>query len=89
MRYEWNTGRHYTTHGQRIIAQTMADHIAFVDRDRGIYGTISLPKYRQINNARDMQEYVMGEYDYNRYESGREAHEFAILLWQEEQNKTA
>ncbi len=40
MKTQWNTGAHYTEHGQRIIAETVDEGIIFNDIDRGISGLI-------------------------------------------------
>jgi hypothetical protein len=56
----WNTGRHYSSNGQRIAAAILDDkRVAFVDIDRGISGITKDP----IHNARSIQEFVMSQYD--------------------------
>ena len=46
----WNTGAHYTEHGQRIAATIVKGGIVFLDIDRGIDGLIPL-----ANTARDLR----------------------------------
>jgi hypothetical protein len=82
MRHEWNTGCAYTRHGQRIVAEVMADHIAFVDRDRGIYGTMPMP-FLPIMTTAELQDYIMRRYIRNEYDCGRDAHAFADKMHKE------
>jgi hypothetical protein len=40
MRVQFQSGRNYTVHGQRIIAETCSEGILFNDIDRGVNGLI-------------------------------------------------
>jgi hypothetical protein len=76
-RYEWNTGRHYSPEGQRIIAETAPDSVSFYDVSRGVYGTIERTPYL-IESPDAVRSYVMSRYDAGRYSSGAEAHAFFL-----------
>ena len=76
-RYEWNTGRHYTPEGQRIIAETTPEGISFYDASRGIYGTMERTPWL-VESLDAVRSYVMARYDANRYSSGAEAHAFFL-----------
>ncbi len=65
MRHQWNTKRFYTEQGQRIIAETVEGGIIFHDLDRYIDGFI--PTARPPNDTRDLQEWVMFNYDHTNY----------------------
>ena len=60
----WNTGRHYSEHGQRIAAAEVEGGIVFLDLDRGIDGLIPL-----ANIARDLRTQAQHAYDYGNYDS--------------------
>ena len=69
----WNTGAHYTEHGQRIAA-TIVDGvddykkpqygIVFVDHDRMIDGFIPLTPGARV---RDLRQQTQHNYDYGNY----------------------
>lgn len=74
--HQWNTGRVYTKHGQRIAAEVLDDlSVRFFDADRGIGGVIDpddivrenevLQKYK--SDGERLRDYVMYRYDYNKY----------------------
>jgi len=86
-RYEWNTGRHYSPEGQRIVAEVTPDTISFFDMSRGIYGTMERYGMNQCGMAQApwpagspdaVRSYVMARYDAGRYSSGAEAHAFFL-----------
>lgn len=81
-RYEWNTGRHYSPEGQRIIAEVTPEGIAFFDASRGIYGTMERYGMTQApwptESLDAVRSYVMARYDAGRYSSGAEAHAFFL-----------
>lgn len=79
-RYEWNTGRHYSPEGQRIVAEVTDERVAFYDFARGIYGTLPLPQYGELSDALRVRSYVMAGYDRNTYSSGHEAHGFFMRI---------
>jgi hypothetical protein len=70
MRTQWKTGRQYSTHGQRIIAEeTPGTSIVFRDLDRGIDGVIgraSIGKF-EAGNELALQRFVMEHYDEGDY----------------------
>jgi len=71
---KFQTGRHYTGHGQRIAAALLDDgRIYFVDIDRDIDGILTA-------NAADILEFglftrcdILSMYDANQYGGGRHA----------------
>lgn len=66
MRIQFNTGRHYTEQGQRIIAEKVTyNSIIFNDIDRGISGFF--PWYGHIRGGLHLQEIVMFCYDHGNY----------------------
>jgi hypothetical protein len=76
-RYEWNTGRHYTPEGQRIVAEVTADTVSFFDASRGIYGTMERTPWL-VESPDAVRSFVMSRYDNNKYSSGAEAYEFFL-----------
>ncbi len=61
-RIQFNTGRHYTAHGQRIVAQRHADDVVtFYDHDRGIAGEFDL-HCAPFDRATVMAIYDAGSY---------------------------
>ena len=66
--HQWNTGRHYDKHGQRIVAQadTDAKRILFSDLSRHINGYIPLVGWLQIDNY-SLEGLVMANYDFGNY----------------------
>ena len=80
-RIQFNTGRHYTEHGQRIVAVKDNNVIYFNDIDRGIdgmfdasddtFGPVELSKF-----------IVMSRYDNNNYEWPKMSKEIEqALVW--------
>ena len=63
----WNTGAHYTEHGQRIAAAEVKGGIVFIDIDRGIDGFIPV-----TNTLRDLRDRAQNAYDYGNYDSAWE-----------------
>ena len=63
----WNTGAHYTEHGQRIAATAVKGGIVFLDIDRNIDGFIPLAA-----RAHDIRAQVQHNYDYGNYTSAWE-----------------
>ena len=51
--HQWNTGRHYDQHGQRMVAKVEDGHILFSDRSRHINGVIPLGDYLKALGDRD------------------------------------
>ena len=65
MRTQWNTGCLYSTHGQRIVAQTIPGGAVFKDLDRMIDGFVSMkdePDLPIILKARVQYAYDQGQY---------------------------
>lgn len=83
MKHEWNTGRKYDTHGQRMVAKVENEHILFSDRSRHINGVIPLGAYLQ---GRSLDKYeietlVMTNYDLGNYSAS------ALTLYLEGESK--
>jgi hypothetical protein len=71
MRAQWKTGRQYSEHGQRIIAEevTPGTSIVFRDLDRGIdgvFGPAVIGKFK-AGNELALQLFVMNNYDEGNY----------------------
>jgi hypothetical protein len=67
--HKWNTGAHYTAHGQRIAAEVMDDgQVRFLDIDRGIGGVIAAP-LAPLRDIHALREYVEFHYLRNLYKS--------------------
>lgn len=81
--HQWNTGRHYDQHGQRIVAQVDGAKIRFSDLSRHINGCIPLGNYllgRDLDKY-EMRELVMTNYDHGNYSGGA-----VTLQWTEGEN---
>lgn len=69
MKYQWNTGRQYDEHGQRMVALVEDEHILFSDRSRHINGVIPLGAYlkgRRLDKY-ETEKLVMANYDFGNY----------------------
>jgi hypothetical protein len=62
----FQSGREYSKHGQRIALGTVANHLVFVDIDRGINGAFTMPDLEFISNL-NMQNWFMSQYDAGGY----------------------
>ena len=71
----FNTGRSYTSQGQRIIATQKGKWVAFNDLDRGIYGVLEYDGTVPFS-----QKFVMVKYDNSRYDWLPDDPEAAELL---------
>lgn len=69
MKIQFNTGRGYTAHGQRIIALVEKDQsrIRFKDIDRGVCGAIPIQPHLRTDDAYTLQQIVMANYDAGNY----------------------
>jgi hypothetical protein len=69
MKHQWNTGRHYDEHGQRMVAQVEDDCILFSDLSRHINGSIPLGKFLQGHrlDRYTLESLVMTNYDFGNY----------------------
>jgi len=69
MKHQWNTGRHYDEHGQRMVAQVEGDCILFSDLSRHINGSIPLGKFLQGHrfDRYTLEALVMTNYDFGNY----------------------
>ena len=80
----WNTGAHYTSHGQRIAAVAVEGGIVFLDIDRNIDGFIPLAR---ASRAHDLREQVQHNYDFGNYTSAWEHAEtlgkLAAAIWEQ------
>ena len=84
MKHQWNTGRHYDEHGQRMVAQVEGDCILFSDLSRHINGCIPLGDFllgRDLDRH-EMRELVMTNYDYGNY-----GYSPTKLTWNEGESK--
>ena len=67
--HQWNTGRHYDQHGQRMVAQVDGLEIRFSDLSRNINGRIPLGDFilgRDLDKY-EIRELVMTNYDHGNY----------------------
>jgi hypothetical protein len=66
--YQWNTGRHYDKHGQRIVAQVNMDDqkIYFSDLSRHINGYVPITGFVQTDRFA-VEMLVMTNYDHGNY----------------------
>lgn len=69
MKHQWNTGRHYDQHGQRMVALVEDEHILFSDRSRHINGVIPLGAYLKGRalDKHEVEQLVMTNYDFGNY----------------------
>ena len=67
MRIQFNTRRGYSATGQPITAIQRDHEITFRDHARGITGTISVSGNMRPMDARELQEFVMWNYDRYNY----------------------
>lgn len=69
----FNTGRTYTTNGQRIACALLdSGDIVFVDADRQVYGTIQangLTREEMLTFGQFTQNAIMSAYDQSQYEN--------------------
>lgn len=83
MKHQWNTGRHYDQHGQRMVAVVEDEHILFSDRSRHINGVIPLGAYLQRHrlDTYTLENLVMTNYDFGNYSGS------ALTLYMEGESK--
>ena len=74
----WNTGRHYTEHGQRIAATAVEGGIVFLDIDRHIDGFIALA--RGGAHVKDLRAQTQHNYDFGNYTSAWQHNDVLTLL---------
>ena len=66
MKHQWNTGRQYDGHGQRMVAEYDGDKIYFSDLSRNINGAV--PTGMWVNTDKHaIETLVMANYDYGNY----------------------
>ena len=79
----WNTGAHYTEHGQRIAAVAVEGGIVFLDIDRNIDGFIPLAAGARVSDIRAQAQH---NYDHGNYTSAWEHAEvlgkLAAAIWE-------
>lgn len=80
MQFQFNTGRQYSEHGQRIVVKTASDGIRFHDVDRGIEGFIKCNPVH-LESKSEIKEILMFCYDRGIYED--DTYEGA-LVWEDE-----
>jgi hypothetical protein len=78
MKHQWNTGRHYDAHGQRMVALVADNAIVFSDLSRGINGSVPLGDYLRGHrlDTYTLESLVMTNYDFGNYSGGT-----ATLTW--------
>ena len=79
MKHQWNTGRHYDLHGQRMVAEVTDDRkaIKFSDLSRHINGYV--PTGMWVNTDKHaIETLVMTNYDYGNYNGSN-----TTLEWKE------
>ena len=72
MKHQWNTGRHYDEHGQRIVAEVDKENynlprIYFSDLSRHINGYVPLGIWAQTEDKYAIETLVMTNYDFGNY----------------------
>lgn len=84
MKHQWNTGRAYDKHGQRMVAEVTDNAIAFSDLSRGIHGSVPLGKYLRgcAIDKYSIERLVMCNYDYGNYSGSN-----TLLTWNEGESK--
>jgi hypothetical protein len=71
-KFQWNTGRQYDTHGQRMVAvvDEINNQLLFHDLSRGIPGAIPLGDYARGGRGfdkYDIERLVMANYEHGNY----------------------
>lgn len=66
MKHQWNTGRMYDQHGQRMVAEYDGDKIYFSDLSRNINGFVPLGMWAQTGKYA-IETLVMTNYDFGNY----------------------
>jgi hypothetical protein len=67
MKYQWNTGRQYDEHGQRIVASVEDGCILFSDLSRNIDGLILTAAGFTEYDSYSVRSIVMCNYDFGNY----------------------
>jgi hypothetical protein len=73
MKHQWNTGRQYDEHGQRMVAEvhketlTNDPRIYFSDLSRHINGYVPLGMWAQTADKYAIETLVMTNYDFGNY----------------------
>ena len=66
MKHQWNTGRQYDKHGQRMVALIDDCCIRFSDLSRNINGAVPLGMWAQTEKYA-IETLVMTNYDFGNY----------------------
>jgi len=79
---QWNTGRQYDAHGQRMVAvvDEANNQLLFHDLSRGIPGAIPLGDYAL---GRGLDKYAIEQLVMANYNFGNYSHSFELLEWEE------
>lgn len=82
-KFQWNTGRQYDAHGQRMVAvvDEANNQLLFHDLSRGIPGAILLGDYALGGRGFDkytIEQLVMVNYDFHNYSGS-----FELLEWED------
>ena len=72
MKHQWNTGRQYDEHGQRMVAEVVTKYhndqrIYFSDLSRHINGYVPLGMWAQTADKYAIETLVMTNYDFGNY----------------------
>ena len=82
MKAQWNTGRQYDEHGQRMVAvvDEANNQLLFHDLSRGLLGAVPLGDYICADDlsAYDIEQLVMVNYDFHNYSGS-----FELLEWED------
>ena len=82
MKAQWNTGRQYDEHGQRIVAEVDGanQQLLFHDLSRGLLGAVPLGDYICADDlsAYDIEQLVMLNYDFSNY-----SYSSRLLTWED------
>jgi len=82
-KFQWNTGRQYDEHGQRMVAvvDEANNQLLFHDLSRGIRGAIPLGYHALLGRGFDsytIEQLVMVNYDFHNYSGS-----FELLEWED------
>jgi len=82
-KFQWNTGRQYDAHGQRMVAvvDEANNQLLFHDLSRGIRGAIPLGDHALLGRGFDsytIEQLVMVNYDFHNYSGS-----FELLEWED------
>ena len=80
MKHQWNTGRGYDEHGQRMIAEVHEKEVMFSDLSRHINGSILLGHYL---SGREIDPYTITQLVMTNYDLCNYGGSGTTLKWEE------